>query len=119
MSKKLATKKPKKEAAPVITTNGTEEVPTFEITKPKNLASAGIGGVAQGNPYEKTQEETPVLVRKANREDVKASKPAPVTPFVGPKEKLFECPFGCLKTGPADRNEDYCSNHDVKINPKR
>lgn len=106
MSKKLATKKPKKEAAPVITTNGTADVPKFEVTE-------------QEAPVEKAQEETPVLVRKANREDVKASKPAPVTPFVGPKEKLFECPFGCLKTGPADRNEDYCSNHDVKINPKR
>lgn len=101
-------KKPAKQVGPaVVTPNGTEDVETFE---PVEL------------PYAKEEKETSneLLVRGAEKADILATKPKPAElPFTGPKEQLFECPQGCIKIGPLERNSDFCAIHGIKINARR
>jgi hypothetical protein len=112
-SKKVTPKKARtveKQGGPaIVTPNGTEDVEKFETTEVEVTRDA-----------QEKEETKDVLIRKADKADIRAAKPAPAElPFAGPREQIFECPQGCIKTGPADRGSDYCPTHGIKINPRR
>lgn len=91
----------------------------FKKQPPKKVVKAKKEEEALPDAEEKEKAEPAVLVRGAEKADIKAVKPDPVQPFVGPKQKVFECPQGCLVVGPEEKGTATCPTHGGSINPKR